>query len=226
MASRAPGGCYRPRMPTLPTDVPAIAAQLDDETLHVWQLAYDPGRGRAPLIALLAGYLGVPAGAVQLTEGPHGRPQLGPAHGDILDLNWSHSGGCALVAIGRGVAPGIDVERRRPRPRALELAQRYFHPAETAWLAAQPIDRREEAFLALWTAKEAVLKALGRGLAFGLHRLEIGLETAVPQLRQLAGDDAATWQLHALDAGPAHVAALAWRGPPRNIRYRILADAG
>lgn len=213
-------------MPIPPTDVPAIAAQLDDETLHVWRLAYDPGRGRAPLIALLASYLGVPAGAVQLAEGPHGRPQLASAHADTLDLNWSHSGDCALVAIGRGVAPGIDVERRRPRPRALELAQRYFHPAETAWLTAQPADRREEAFLALWTAKEAVLKALGRGLAFGLHRLEIGLDMAVPQLRQLTGDDAAAWQLHALDAGPAHVAALAWRGPPRDIRYRVLAGAG
>ena len=203
-----------------------MATQLDDGTLHVWRLRYDPRCGRAPLLALIAGYLGVPADAVQLVDGPHGRPQLAPAQAGELDVNWSHSGDCALVALGRRVAPGIDVERRRPRPRALELARRYFHPHEAAWLAAQPEARREEAFLALWTAKEAVLKALGRGLAFGLDRLQIGLATGAPQLLQLAGDDAAAWQLHALDIGPGHHAAIAWRGAPRDIRYGVLADAG
>ena len=204
------------------TDLPAIAAQLGDDSLHVWQLRYDPHQGRAPLQAVLGSYLGVPADAVRLGEGPHGRPQLSGACG--LDFNWSHSGDHALVALGRGVAPGIDIERHRARPRALEIAQRYFCRSEAEWLAGQPVDRREEAFLALWTAKEAVLKALGRGLAFGLHRLEIDLTAGVPRLLDLADDDACAWQLHALDAGTGHHAALAWRGPPRSIEQWVLAD--
>lgn len=213
-------------MPIPPTDVPAVAAQLDDQTLHVWRLPYDAGCRRAPLVALLGSYLGMPPDTVQLVEGSHGRPQLAPAQAGALDFNWSHSGGCALVALARRVAPGIDVERLRPRPRALELARRYFHPVEAAWLAAQPVDQRDEAFLALWTAKEAVLKALGRGLAFGLHRLEIGLDTGGPELLQLADEDAGAWQLHSLDAGSGHRAAIAWRGPHRDIRQWVLADAG
>jgi len=213
-------------MPIPPADLPAIAAQLDDGNLHVWRLPYDPRRGRAPLIALLASYLGVAADDVQLVEGAHGRPQLAPTQARALDFNWSHSGDCALVALARNVAPGIDVERRRPRPRALELARRYFHPVEAAWLAAQPVAQREQAFLALWTAKEAVLKALGRGLAFGLHRLEIDGAADAPRLLRLAEDDAAAWQLHALDVGAGHLAAVAWRGPARDIRQWVLADAG
>ncbi|UGB38082.1 4'-phosphopantetheinyl transferase family protein [Frateuria soli] len=213
-------------MPISSAEVPAVASQLDDETLHVWRLPYDPGRGRAPLVALLAGYLGVTAGAIRLVEGPHGRPQLVAAGAGTLDFNWSHSGDCALVALGRGIVPGIDVERRRPRPRALALARRYFHPVEATWLAAQPTDQRDEAFLALWTAKEAVLKATGRGLAFGLQRLEIDVSGGVPRLRQLADDDAGAWQLHPVEAGPGHLAAIAWRGPPRHIRQWVLADAG
>ena len=213
-------------MPIPSSDVPAVAAQLDDQTLHVWQLPYDPGQRRAPLVALLGSYLGVPPDAVRLIEGSHGRPQLAPAQAGGLDFNWSHSGDCALVAIARQLVPGIDVERRRPRPRALELARRYFHPVEAAWLETRPTGQRDEAFLALWTAKEAVLKALGRGLAFGLHRLEIGLDTGVPELLQLADEDAAAWQLHSLDAGSGHQAAIAWRGPPRDIRQWVLADAG
>lgn len=223
---RAASGCYRPRMPISPAKVPAIASQLDDQSLHVWRLPYDPGRGRAPLVALLAGYLGVAAGAVRLVEGAHGRPQLAAADADALDFNWSHSGDCALVALGRRVVPGIDVERRRPRPRALALARRYFHPSEASWLAAQPGERREEAFLALWTAKEAVLKATGRGLAFGLQRLAIDVADGVPRLRHLADDAADAWQLHPVEAGPGHLAAIAWRGPPRHIRQWVLADAG
>lgn len=213
-------------MPIPPTDVPAVAAQLDDDSLHVWRLSYDAGRRRAPLVALLGSYLGVPPDAVQLVEGPHGRPHLAPAQAGALDFNWSHSGDCALVALARRVAPGVDVERLRPRPRALELAKRYFQPAEAAWLAALPVDQRDEAFLALWTAKEAVLKALGRGLAFGLHRLGIGLDAGSPELLQLADEDAGAWQLHSLDAGPGYRAAIAWRGPPRGIRQWVLADAG
>jgi 4'-phosphopantetheinyl transferase len=212
-------------MPTPLTDVPAIAAQLDDEALHVWRLDYDPHQGREPLRGLLGAYLGRPADSVMLVEGAHGRPQLGGAEAGALDFNWSHSGRCALVALGRRIAPGVDVERRHARPRSLEVARRYFCPAEAHWLAAQPAGEREDAFLALWTAKESVLKALGRGLAFGLHRLEIGLDAGAMQLRRLEGDDAGAWQLRALDTDRDHVAALAWRGPPRTIRQWVLAGA-
>jgi len=208
------------------TDVPAIAARLDGAALHVWRLRYDPHQGRAPLRALLGAYLGLPADAVELVAGSHGRPQLAGAQGDTLDFNWTHSGDCALVALGRQVSPGIDVERRRARPRALEIARRYFAPGEADWLASQPHDRQDEAFLALWTAKEAVLKALGRGLAFGLHRLEIDAPVGAPRLLRLDQEDAAAWQLQALEVDREHVATLAWRGTPRRISQWVLAGDG
>lgn len=212
-------------MPIPLTDVPAIAAGLGEGDLHVWRLQHDPSQGRAPLRALLAGYLGLGADAVGLVEGAHGRPQLSPAQAGTLDFNWSHSSDCALVALARGVVPGIDLERRRARPRALEIARRYFTPDEAERLAQLPPVQRDEAFLALWTAKEAVLKAIGRGLAFGLHRLQIDFESGEPRLRRLDGDEAQAWQLHALDIGPGHLATLAWRGSPRRIRLEVLACA-
>jgi 4'-phosphopantetheinyl transferase len=208
------------------TAVPAIAARLDDGALHVWRLRYDPRQGRAPLRTLLGAYLGEPADGVELTAGAHGRPQLAEAQAGALDFNWTHSGDCALVALGRHVSPGIDVERRRARPRGLEIARRYFTPGEADWLASQPPDRQDEAFLALWTAKEAVLKALGRGLAFGLHRLVIDAAAGTPQLLRLEDDDAAAWQLLPLALDRAHVATLAWRGAPRKVSQWVLADTG
>ena len=63
-------------------------------------------------------------------------------------------------------------------------------------LAALPAAERSTAFLELWTAKEAVLKATGRGIAFGLHRLQVTREP--PRLTWLDGDDANAWQLQRL----------------------------
>jgi 4'-phosphopantetheinyl transferase len=213
-------------MPIPLTEVPAVAARLDDDALHVWRLHYDAGRGRAPLRALLGAYLGRPAESVELAAGPHGRPQLVGPQADGIDFNRTHSGDCALVAIGRGVMPGIDVERRRARPRGLDIARRYFVQEEAAWLASQPPEHRDEAFLALWTAKEAVLKALGRGLAFGMHRLEIGKASDGLRLIRLEDDDAARWQLQPLTVDPQHLAALAWRGAPRRVAQWVLAGGG
>ena len=213
-------------MPIPLTDVPAIAARLDANALHVWRLHYEPRHGRAPLRALLGAYLGLSPDAVELAEGAHGRPQLAGTQARGLDFNWTHSGDCALVAIGREVMPGIDVERRRTRPRGLDIARRYFARDEAEWLASQPPEDRDEAFLTLWTGKEAVLKALGRGLAFGMHRLAIGREAERLQLLRLEGDEAATWQLQPLEVDRDHVAALAWRGAPRRVAQWVLAGGG
>jgi 4'-phosphopantetheinyl transferase len=191
--------------------------------VHVWRLRYDRAQGRAPLRAVLAAYLGVPPARVELAAGPHGRPVLAAGLDDALGFNWSHSGAQAFLAVARGLAPGIDLERVRPRPHALEIARRYFAPAEADWLAALPDAARDAASLRLWTAKEAVLKALGRGLAFGLHRLEIGLDDGTPRLRRLESQRPADWQLHAVPADDGHVAALAWHGGPRRIVLRPLA---
>ena len=97
---------------TLPAKV---AEHLRDDEVHVWRLPYSPATGRAPLLGLLGAYLGRPAGSVRLASGEHGRPAF--AEVSALDFNWSHSGALAVVAVARGVAPGIDIERVRPRPR-------------------------------------------------------------------------------------------------------------
>ncbi len=197
---------------------------LGDADVHVWHFAYQRGRGHAPLLALLARYLGGMPADIQLAIGAHGRPQLDPALGSQLDFNWSHSGGHAAVAVARHVAPGIDLERLRERHNALPLARRFFHPEEVAALAAQSAAARSAAFLQLWTAKEAVLKATGRGIAFGLQRLHVVSGRAL-RLAWIDGDDAAAWQLQSVPLGPQYVAALAWRGGARQVRVRKLASS-
>jgi 4'-phosphopantetheinyl transferase len=177
----------------------------------------------------LAGVLGLPADALPLRRDAYGRPRLDPPAADA-DASWSHSGQRLLVALGRGVQVGADhlgrgvqvgadLELLRPRPRALALAERFFAPAETEALAALPAATQEAAFVRLWCAKEAVLKAHGRGLAFGLHRLQFvlregewALAACDPELGRPSD-----WTLHAFMPIPGYLASLAWRPIPRPL---------
>lgn len=202
-----------------------VAERLRDDEIHVWQLDYDRAAGRQPLIELLATYLAIAPAAVALREDIHGRPALAPVHGGMLDFNWSHSGSHALVAIARGIAPGVDIERQRPRPKALEIARRFFSREEIAALAEAPPEQRDRIFLDIWTAKEALLKAHGRGLAFGLDRLSVIAEGASLQLHRFEGENLGYWQVQRLALGHAFVGALAWRGGARQVRLGVLASA-
>lgn len=200
------------------------AAGLGDDAIQVWYLDYRPAQGRQPLRRILAAYLGIDADQVGLVEGEHGRPRLDPAHGSPLDFNWSHSGDHALIAVARGISPGIDIERRRPQPRALPLARRFFDSDEADALAALPENARGAAFLELWTAKEAILKAHGRGIGYGLQRLRILATDAQLRLVRFDDEDIGAWQLRRLAIAPDLIAALAWRGPSRTIRLQMLAS--
>jgi len=68
---------------------------------------------------------------------------------------------------------GADLEFLRETSDILDLARRFFQPAEFAAIAQLAETEQQQAFFRLWTAKEAVLKALGCGLA-GLAEVEFG----------------------------------------------------
>lgn len=200
------------------------AACLRDDAIHVWYLEYQREQRRQPLLRALAAYLGIDAGEVTLVEGEHGRPRLDDRHGSALDFNWSHSGDHALIAIASGIVPGIDVERRRAQPRALPLARRFFSSDEASALAALPEAQRSTAFLEMWTAKEAVLKAHGRGIGYGLERLHVVGTAEQVRLLRFGDEDIQAWQLQRLAVAPDLIAALAWRGSPRSIELGVLAS--
>lgn len=174
---------------------------------------YRPGLpAEACVRAWLAAQFGIAAEAFVIDRDGHGRPRLGAPHAGS-DVSWSHSGEGLLIALGEGVQLGVDAERLRPRPRALELARRFFTPAEADWLQARPDAAREADFVRLWCAKEAILKAHGRGIAFGLHRLALAERDG--GLRLVAADPAlgraGDWSLHEFTPAPGYAAVLAWR---------------
>ena len=203
----------------------SAAPRLDSQTIHLWRVTYAPAYGRGPLVALLAAYLGIQEDAVVLDQDARGKPRLArdASEGDGscgLEFNWSHSGDYALVALSRGCAIGVDIERLGKNQRSLEIARRFFDPEEADALATLDPDTRDRAFIELWCAKEAVLKAVGEGLSFGLARLAFArrkdadwvLTRVDPALGHVND-----WQLMGFEAAFDYRGALAWRGAPRNI---------
>lgn len=191
--------------------------------LQVWWTAH-PSRssGEPTARPLLESWFHLAPGALPLRRDARGKPRL---EGRLAphDVSWSHSGQALLLATGPDVEVGADIERLRPRPRVLELAARYFTPAEADALRALAEADLNLAFLRLWCAKEAVLKAHGHGIAFGLQRLEFSPiqagEAGTPAPLRLVACDPQLgapedWTLHQWRPHPHYLAAVAWRPRP------------
>lgn len=192
--------------------MPAPASIHACGPLHWTVLRHRHGEPAEPLArGWLAGTLGLAVDALGLERDARNRPRFDAASPG-LDCNWSHSGERLLVALGHGYAVGADLERRRPRARALALAERFFAREEFEWLSTLPASVREDAFVRLWCAKEAVLKAHGHGLSFGLQRL--CFEARAGALRLVACDPELgapeDWGLRVFEPEHGYVAALAW----------------
>lgn len=199
-----------------PTEAGRAAAirRPDHATRHIARCA--------ALRRVLEAY-GADVGVTEFTRGPRGKPQL-PAAG--LRFNAAHSDGIALIALSTAHDIGIDVERRTPMRDLQAFLDGALDPAETRELAELDPERQLEAALAVWTAKEAVLKATGDGLgvepaAFG-YAGQLGATVwrprADPGLERLRG-----WAVRHLRV-PGALAAVATREATLRLRYhRLLA---
>lgn len=191
------------------------APDPNDPATPRWTLLlHARGAAAMPLAqAWLADEFGGDAGDYAFERDAHGRPQLQHA---ALDCNWSHSGTHLLVAAGNGLRVGADLESIRPRTNALAVARRFFAQDEIAWLESRAGDGQtglESDFLRLWCAKEAVLKAHGRGLAFGLHRLAFAENDGALSLQHCDAElgDPRDWSVREFVPAPGALAAIAWR---------------
>lgn len=204
-----------------------VARTLDEGSIHVWSLPRQHADGRQPLLALLASYLDTQAINLKLRIHAHGRPALEAPHA-VLDFNWSHSGTQAVVVLARHLPQlGVDIEYPKPRRDVLALARRFFAPSEQQLLESLSASRRHEVFLQLWTAKEAVLKAHGHGLAYGLERVAFTLDKDGIRAAQFSGEIGSSdaWQLrHWPVSGDGHVT-LAWQGSDRRILHFAFTSA-
>jgi 4'-phosphopantetheinyl transferase len=109
----------------------------------------------------------------------HGRPTTPGA-----ELSISHSGNLVAVALTRATPVGIDVESGDSLGAGdgSALWPQVLGATEADAIAALPPGRRRDALLAVWTRKEALLKASGDGLAIEMSTLEVSAPGRPPAL--------------------------------------------
>jgi len=110
---------------------------------------------------------------LNLRQDDRGRPYVVDAPPGF-DCNWSHSGEWMALAINWQGPIGIDLEVIRPDFSIEDVAATVCRPSEAAALsrAATPADR-SKVFYRLWTAKEALMKATGMGVALDPSLIEV-----------------------------------------------------
>ncbi|HEX7140823.1 MAG TPA: 4'-phosphopantetheinyl transferase superfamily protein [Vicinamibacterales bacterium] len=158
---------------------------------------------------VLAELTGRPPSSLRFGRTEHGKPFLLES-----DLHFSLSHSHDFIAIAVAHAPvGIDVERIRPEVETSEIASRYFRPDEVQWIANQR--QRDLAFFQLWTLKEAIIKADGRGLSLPLDEVCVDLAalSSPGPIRCSAGG--AEWLARPLEAPAGYCAHVAFREAAR-----------
>jgi 4'-phosphopantetheinyl transferase len=104
-----------------------------------------------------------------------------------LHFNLSHSHNLALCGVARS-AIGVDLEQLRPLDNALNLAQRFFAPAESARLEQLTPGELASGFFRHWVCKEAYVKAIGQGLAHQLDQVQISFQSQAQLILPAASD--------------------------------------
>lgn len=177
--------------------------------------------------ALLGRYLGRPAFELRFSAGRYGKPALNePEAQPALEYNLSHSGDIVLIAVARGRAVGVDVERWADDIVYDELAEYCFSLAERAELSAASHDDKAAAFFAGWTRKEAYIKATGVGAMLGLDYFDVSL--APGAAAALLADRrpsavAERWSMRDIEVGPGYSAAIIAAGHNWQLRRCSLA---
>jgi 4'-phosphopantetheinyl transferase len=100
-----------------------------------------------------------------IKQSPQGRPSIT----QNFDFNISHSDQYAVCAFSKEYSIGIDIEKIKPI--SLEFLRNFFNQDE--WAEMQEGENSQESFYRLWTKKEAVVKADGRGLNVPLKEILI-----------------------------------------------------
>lgn len=159
---------------------------------------------------MLSEYHGASPLTWQFRTGDYGRPQIDPATIDGVPprFNISHTDGLVVCGLTlddpEGVEVGVDVECLSRNLNASELAQCFFSMNEAAWLDSLPANQIQAGFIRLWTLKEAVAKATGRGLQLDFRSFSCSLNPLSVQFHQDPMPTGGVWDLATGFRGPGH----------------------
>ena len=126
--------------------------------------------------SVIAKYLDVDSSALRFDIEAHGKPYL--VDNKELQFNLSHSGDFALLAVSKGAAVGVDIERTREKIDCQAIAKRFFSKDEFECVDSLKGLQQVDAFYRCWVKKEAFAKAVGWGVSFPLAEFTVDVHSS------------------------------------------------
>lgn len=102
----------------------------------------------------------------------YGKPFLVNQDGQF---NISHSGEFLLMAFSY-IPVGVDIEKISKFPEMNYIKENFFHPGERDEVNSAPINQGDLWFFICWTRKEALLKAIGKGLTIKTESFQVSCD--------------------------------------------------
>lgn len=130
--------------------------------------------GRILLRTALATYIGLAPDKIAIKHGNSGKPFIDAK----VQFNCSHSQEIFVIAVSDHKGIGIDIESIRPLDDIEGLMRQVFSEKEKEFIRTQSQSMQKQVFFQLWTRKEAVLKALGKGIDSSITQFSVLSSTA------------------------------------------------
>jgi phosphopantetheinyl transferase len=188
--------------------------------------ARDYAAAHALLRRTLSRYSDRPPADWRFEHSPAGKPLIAEGGHPRFAVSLSHAAGMVACAVTGAEDVGIDVESMDRDVDASAIASRFFAPVEAAHLSRLAGDARRERFFDLWTLKEAMVKALGAGMAMALASLAFTVEDngaiAFAAPSGIARDQ---WQFGLFTPAPRYRLAVAVRCPASHSAQLIVRSA-
>lgn len=201
----------------------------DDEVAKANRFIFDTDRiqyifSHLALRVILSKYLGVNPRAVKFHYNDHGKPLIDSGDQyEPLTFNMSHSGNTVIVAISYKRLLGVDVEHLRDISNIESLVNRFFSPFEKASFTSILEKDRNSICFHVWTRKEALIKAVGSGLAFPLNKFDVTVSPErKPDILNISygGYTKDDWSLFDLAPKGNYVGALVSEGENLRIQHK------
>lgn len=170
---------------------------------------------RAFLRYLAAHHLDVQPRAISYERDAWGKLHFAEAiNPDRWEFNLSYTQGGVFFAFTQHGSIGVDIEDTAQDIEAIEIARDFFHPIEYQEMLALSPPLQKRRFFQIWTAKEAFVKAVGRGLSYGLENFSISrVSSEWKEILRVHGEgiDGRNWLIIPIDVPPLCVATVAIR---------------
>ena len=155
---------------------------------------------------------GIPADAITFGYSEHRKPYITNTEATQHQFNISHSDNRAVYAVGLNHPLGIDIEKVRNKCN-MDVVDRFFSELERSLLAKLNGEDLERSFYRVWSRKEAIIKATGKGLSQKLSSFSVAI-TDVPETITVDNQE---WKISALAIDSRFQAALAYHPSIENI---------